>query len=262
MDCVGRTYNIYETAKKTGLLERNLASYLHADWQYIYNCNGIKEGDKKRQTELAQSGFTKLNEAKDCFRDFDFLKPYFLKEINDCCEKFKDKPRAEKKYAVLCKFKQFIENFDKLENETFDDAELNILDLLYETSEHEATKSDGELDEIDKIKKEIEDYQREFEKEISEKPEYDFIKNVFLCEIEHINLLINNFDKVRSEWLIGSWGNLSLNILTYCYDNKALLEASGKFNACIFNFVKKLGIQFACEKLVENALNMFKLPGT
>ncbi|MBQ7536649.1 MAG: hypothetical protein IJT14_00835 [Rickettsiales bacterium] len=262
MDCVGRTYNIYETAKKTGLLERNLASYLHADWQYIYNCYGITKEDKKRQLEFVQSGFTKLNEAKDCFRDFDFLKPYFLKEINDCCEKFKDKPRAEKKYEVLCKFKAFIENFEKLQNKTFDDAELNILNLLYETAEHEATKSDGELDEIDKIKKEIEDYQREFEKEISEKPEYDFIKNVFLCEIEHINLLINNFDKVRPEWLIGSWGNLSLNILTYCHDNKMLLDASGRFNACIFNFLKTYVTPIAFEKLIENAPNMFKLLGT
>ena len=106
--------------------------------------------DINTQMRLVESYVQKLNEAKDCFRDFDFLKPYFLKEINDCCEKFKDKPRAEKKYAVLCKFKAFIENFEKLQNKTFDDGELNILDLLYETAEHEATKSDEELKEIDR----------------------------------------------------------------------------------------------------------------
>lgn len=54
-------------------------------------------------------------------------------------------------------------------------------------------------------------------------------------------------------------GNLSLNILTYCYDNKALLEASGKFNACIFNFVKTYGTPIACEKLIENAPQIFEL---
>ena len=258
MDCVGRTYNIYKTAEKTVLLKYDFISYLRICWNknHYESCIGQ---DINTQMRLVESYVQKLNEAKDCFRDFDFLKPYFLKEINDCCEKFKDKQRAEKKYAVLCKFKAFIENFEKLQNKTFDNAELNILDLLYETAEHEATKSDEELKEIDKIKKEIEDYQCEFEKEISEKPEYNFIKNVFLCEIEHINSLINNFDKVRPEWLIGSWGNLSLNILTYCHDNKTLLEASCKFNACLFNFVRKYGTSILCEKLIENAPQIFEL---
>ncbi|MBR1429349.1 MAG: hypothetical protein IJ590_03795 [Rickettsiales bacterium] len=240
-------------------MKYDFISYLHICWNKNHYESCIGKEDINTQMRLAELYVQKLNEAKAYFRDFDFLKPYFLKEINDCCEKFKDKPRVEKKYEVLCKFKAFIENFEKLQNKTFDNAELNILDLLYETAEHEATKSDEELKEIDKIKKEIEDYQREFEKEISEKPEYDFIKNVFLCEIEHINLLINNFDKVRPEWLIGSWGNLSLNILTHCYDNKALLEASGKFNACLFNFVKSYGTPILCEKLIENAPQIFEL---
>lgn len=246
MDCIGRTYNIFVYCKQNFLRDTSRNVFDTVNIRDAFPCKG----------GIWVSPFET------------FMYSYVLKEIQDTINLYKEKKDIRYNALInsLEKLKQsltkpsFGQGYPPRLFNLWDDVLLND---LFTKSENEAKLLDKEKEEIENFKKEVSSYRETFLTEIADNQKYDFLKNMFLCEVEKIKTILDNFDKIRPEYILHNhWGNLSLNILTYCHDNKTLLEASGKFNACLFNFLKTYGTPIACEKLIENAPNMFKLLGT
>lgn len=246
MDCIGRTYNIFVYCKE------NLKTSIVA------------------QSDLTEYKLNKFNKIKDVsvcrsgiwVSPFDaFMHSYVLKELQDTIDFFTSK--EDKRYNPLL---NSLNNLKQcLTKPSFkDDSPIHAFNLqndlllndLFTKSENEAKLLDKEKEEIENFKKEVSSYRETFLTEIADNQKYDFLKNMFLCEIEKIKTILDNFDKIRPEYILRDhWINLSFYIKSYCdfNNNNMLLEVSGKFNAYIFNFVKTYTVSKLFEKIIENA---------
>ena len=240
MDCIGRTYNIYQFCRNRVALDSeykehydNHASYVEDNWKvYI---------------------------ARDkCFNDC--LKQYIRIELEKCINELKQRGDKTKiQVDAVDKFKNVIFNISSEKLLKLNPTEHTAMQSLYLGADNGGDVSENEKTEIETLREELYFYKEEFEKNISEDSRYDFLKHVFLCEFENIEMILDNFDKIRPEYIFQHWGNLSFHIITFAKDNEALMEASGKINGFIFDFVKKYGTPILCEKLIENAPQIFNL---
>ena len=191
-----------------------------------------------------------------------FLNGYLVKEIEDASTIYKEKqdarysPLIQSIYTLLSIVKRPRLGMNSIILFPTNDPLLND---LFTKAENEAQLTADEKNEIEQFRGELYSYKKEFEENIGEESGYDFLKNLFLCEFKNIEIILDNFDKIRPEYIFQHWGTLSLNIINFTYDKLKLMEASANINNSIFNFVKKYGTPILCAKLLENTPQIFQL---
>ena len=188
-----------------------------------------------------------------CFNDC--LKKYIRIELEKCINELKQRGDKTKiQVDAVDKFKNVIFNISSEKLLKLNPTEHTAIQSLYLGADNGGDVSEDEKTEIETLREELYLYKEEFEKNIGESSRYDFLKHLFLCEFENIEMILDNFDKVIPEYMWSHCGSLIFNILLYGYDLPILLEASRKIYSSIFNFVKKYGTPIVFEKLLEQPI--------